>query len=129
MILLATCAIIWIALEPSKLTPKAKKAINRSQQEMIISDISIWEISVLTRRKRLVIDDTAAGFMNLIIQSLNCHIQPITPEIAKLSVHLGAEINNDPADRLIAATPIIENAPVITVDQNLRDAAILETIW
>jgi PIN domain nuclease of toxin-antitoxin system len=96
---------------------------------MIICDISIWEISMLIRRKRLVIDDTAAGFMNLIIQSLKCHVQPITPEIAELSVHLGAEINNDPADRLIAATSIIKNAPVITADQNLREAAILETIW
>lgn len=129
MILLDTCAIIWDALETSKLTQKAKKAIKNSESELIICDISIWEISMLIKRKRLVFDDTASGFINLLLQSRNFHIQEITPEIAELSVNFGSEINHDPADRLIAATSILRNAPIITADQNLRNATILETIW
>ncbi len=129
MILLDTCAIIWIALEPGKLTPKAKKAIKRYENELIICDISIWEISMLINKKRLIVDDTASGFINLLIQSQNYQVQQITPEIAELSVNFGAEINNDPADRLISATSILRNTPIITADQNLRDATILETIW
>jgi len=129
MILLDTCAIIWNALEPSKLTPKAKKEIRQAEDELIICDISIWEISMLIKRKRLIVDDTASGFINLIIQSQNYQIQQITPEIAELSVNFGAEINNDPADRLIAATSVLNNTPIITADQNLRDATIVETIW
>lgn len=129
MILLDTCAIIWIALDPGKLSPKAKNAIKRPEGERMICDISIWEISMLIVRKRLIIDDTAAGFVNSVIQSLDLRIQPITAEIAELSVHFGAEINNDPADRLIAATSIIQNAPIVTADRNLREATIVETIW
>ncbi len=129
MILLDTCAIIWNALEPDKLTPKAKKAIKRSENELIICDISIWEISMLISRNRLIVDDTAAGFINLLIQSQNYQVQQITPEIAELSVNFGTELNNDPADRLIAATSVLRNTPVITADQNLRNATIIETIW
>jgi len=129
MILLDTCAIIWIALEPGKLTSKAKKAIKRYENELVICDISIWEISMLINRKRLIVDDTASGFINLLIQSQNYQVQQITPEIAELSVNFGTEINNDPADRLIAATSILRNTPIITADQNLRNATILETIW
>ena len=129
MILLDTCAIIWNALEPNKLTPKAKKAIKHDKDELIICDISIWEISMLIKRKRLIVDDTASGFVNLIIQSQNYQIRQITPEIAELSVNFGAEINNDPADRLIAATSILNNIPIITADKNLRNATILKTIW
>lgn len=129
MILLDTCAIIWNALEPSKITSKAKKAIKLFENELIICDISIWEISMLIKRKRVIVDATASGFINLIIQSQNYQIQQITPEIAELSVNFGAEINNDPADRLIAATSILYNAPIVTADQNLRDGTILETIW
>lgn len=129
MILLDTCAIIWDALETSKLSSKAKKAIKHSESELIICDISIWEISMLIKRKRLVVDGTASGFINLLLQSRNYHIQGITPEIAELSVNFGSEINNDPADRLIAATSILRNAPIITADQNLRASVILETIW
>ncbi len=129
MILLDTCAIIWTALAPSKLTPKAKKEIKRCENELVICNISIWEISMLINRKRLIVDDTASGFINLLIQSQNYQIQQITPEIAELSVNFGSEINNDPADRLIAATSILKNMPIITADKNLRNATMLETIW
>ena len=129
MIVLDTCAIIWGALETSKLSPLATKAIKHARNELIICDISFWEISMLIKRKRLEVDETASGFITLLLQSRNFHIQEITPEIAELSVNLGPEINNDPADRIIAATSILMNAPVITADQNLREATLLETIW
>lgn len=129
MTLLDTCTIIWDALDPDQLTAKAKKTIEQAQGELMICDISIWEISMLIKRKRIVIDDTASGFINLLLQSRNFHVQGITPEIAELSVNFSQEINNDPADRLIAATSILKNAPIITADQNLRDTALLSTIW
>ena len=129
MILLDTCAIIWDALEASKLSPDARNTIELNEKSLIICDISIWEIAMLIKRKRLVLDDTAAGFINLLLQSRNYFIQEITPEIAELAVNFGSEINNDPADRLIAATSILGNAPIVTADENLRGATMVETIW
>ncbi len=129
MIVLDTCAIIWDALDQNKLTPKARKAIKQTESELIICDISIWEISMLIKRNRIEINNTASEFINLLLQSRNFHVQGITPEIAELSVNFGQEINNDPADRLIAATSILRNAPIITADKNLRDTEILATIW
>ena len=129
MILLDTCAIIWDALDASKLSPAAKSAVEHNESELIICDISIWEISMLIKRKRLEVADTASGFINLLLQSRNYLVQEITPEIAELSVNFGPEINSDPADRLIAATSILGNAPIVTADVNLRSAPILKTIW
>jgi PIN domain nuclease of toxin-antitoxin system len=129
MILLDTCAIIWDALQPGKLSSAAKSAIESHEQELIICDISIWEISMLIKKKRLVVDDTASGFINLLLQSRNFLVRAITPEIAELSVNFGSEINNDPADRLIAATSILLNAPVVTADKYLRKASFLKTVW
>lgn len=129
MILLDTCVIIWDALNSSKLSADAKNAIERNEQELIICDISIWEISMLVKKKRLVVVDSASGFINLLLQSRNYLVQEITPEIAELSVNFGSEINNDPADRLIAATSVLGNAPIVTADKNLRAASMLETIW
>jgi len=129
MILLDTCAIIWDALAPDKFSDDANRAIKLKEQELMICDISIWEISMLIKKKRLVVDNTASGFINLLLQSRNYLVQDITPEIADLSVNLGSEINQDPADRLIAATSILNNAPLVTADENLRRATVLETIW
>ena len=93
------------------------------------SDISIWEISMLIKKKRLRIDTTAAIFINLYLQSRNISIQSISPEIAELSVNFDHAINNDPADRIIAATSLINNAQLITSDKNLRASKLLDTIW
>ncbi len=129
MILLDTCTIIWDALEPSKLSLNANKAIEDAGNDLIICDISIWEIAMLINRNRLAVDSTPSEFIKLILQSRNFRIQDITPLIAELSVNFGPEINNDPADRLISATSILLNTPLITADKNLRNATLIETIW
>ena len=84
---------------------------------------------MFVKRNRLTIDTTASNFINLFLQSRNIQVQSITPEIAELSVNFSSEINNDPADRLIAATSLIRNASIITSDNNLRDFEMLDTIW
>lgn len=129
MIVLDTCAIIWDALEARKLTAKAKKAIERHSDELLICDISFWEIAMLVNRKRLLVDFAVSGFLRLVREARNFHVQEITPEIAELSAGFGSQISADPADRLIAATSIVRNAPIITADQNLRDARVVQTIW
>ena len=129
MIVIDTCAVIWDALNPGRLSSAAKSAIEYHEHELVICDISIWEISMLIKRKRLVLDDTVAGFINLLLQSRSYLVRAITPEIAELSVNFTAELNNDPADRLIAATSVLLNAPVVTADKNLRDSSFVETIW
>ena len=131
MITMDTCAIIWDALEPGKLSAKAKKAINKADDSnaLIMCDISIWEISMLVKRKRIEVDETPANLLRLILSSRNYTVVNISPEIAELSVNLDDNINSDPADRLIAATSILKQAPVVTADKNLRNATILETVW
>ena len=111
MILLDTCTIIWEALNPSELSQKAATAIHTAndQKTLMMSDISIWEISMLIKKQRLQVNTSAAHFIKLFIQSKNIRVQPITPEIAELSVNFGAGINQDLADRIIAAT--VKNIP------------------
>ena len=131
VILLDTCAIIWDALDQAKLSDKAKAAITKADEHngLIISDISIWEISMLIKRSRIVVATSAADFVNLFLESRNISVVSISPEIAELSTNFGSEINNDPADRIIAATSIIHNAQLITADSNLRNSEIIDTIW
>ena len=131
MILMDTCAIIWDALEPSKLTAVATSAIEKADKHnaLIIADISIWEISMLIKKKCLEVNSTAAHFLHLFLQSRNVSVQSISPEIAELSVNFSSKINSDPADRIIAATSIIHNSQLVTSDQNLRASELLNTVW
>jgi PIN domain nuclease of toxin-antitoxin system len=52
-----------------------------------------------------------------------------TAEITALSVSIQAGLPKDPADRIIAATAMIESTPLVTADAEIRAAKIVETIW
>ena len=52
VIVLDTCAIIWDALRADRLTTKAKQTLKAAEadNELVISDISIWEIAMLVSK-------------------------------------------------------------------------------
>ena len=131
MILLDTCAIIWDALDRAQLSDKALSAMNRADESntLIVSEISIWEIAMLIHKERIKIATTATNFVNLYLQTRNISVIPISPEIADLSVNLELGTNKDPADRIIAATSITQNAQLVTADQNLIASKIVDTLW
>ncbi len=84
---------------------------------------------MLVKRKRIEVDESSVNLIRIILSSRNYTVVNITPEIAEMSVNLDSTINGDPADRLIAATSILKQAPVVTADQNLRNATVFETVW
>ncbi len=129
--MLDTHIIIWNAIKPEHLSKKAKNAITTANKTdgIIISDISFWEIAMLINKKRLEIEIPYLEFIGLIRASNNFQIKEITPEIAELSTKFPAEINLDPADRIICATSILSNAPLVTADSNLRKSKLVKTIW
>lgn len=131
MILLDTCAIIWDGLKQSKLTSKALQAIESASNNnaLLVADISFWEIAMLVKKDRIEIPTKAAHFIQLFLKARNPLILPISPEIADLSVNLPPELNNDPADRIIAATAILHNARLVTADENLLQSELIDTIW
>jgi len=131
MVIVDTHIIIWEALDPEKLSKKAKFAFDEANEStgIILCDISLWEISMLITKKRLEIEIPFLDFMDLIRTTRNYKIQSITPEIADISTNLSFEINSDPADRIIAATSIYSNSGLITADKNLRSSKLISTIW
>ena len=131
MILLDTCAVIWDALDPQQLSYRALDVINQAGEfnALIISDITIWEVAMLVQKERIKIDVNAANFINLYLQTRNISVVQISPEIADLSVRFGAEINKDPADRIICATARVRNAQLVTADKNLLSSGLINTIW
>lgn len=131
MITLDTHVIIWNALNPALLSKTARKVIARANDTdgIIFCEISLWEIAMLMKKKRLVIDISYIEFINLLKASNNYHFKGLSPETAELSTSLPPEINRDPADRMICATAIVNNSSLVTADRNLRKAGSIRTIW
>ncbi len=131
MITVDTHVIIWNALKPSLLSRNAKKAIEKANDSegILFCEISLWEIAMMIKMKKLIIDISYLEFIKLLRAANNYIFKELTPEIVGLSVDLPAEINRDPVDRIICATSILNNTQLVTADKNLRKAKSLKTIW
>ena len=131
MVVADTHVIVWNALAPEKLSTKARKQFDEANETdgIIFCDIFLWEIAMLLEKKRLVIDAPFLEFIELLKMTVHYNFKPISPEIADLSAILSPIINSDPADRLISATSIYMNAPLITADKNIRRSRKVKTIW
>lgn len=131
MILLDTHILIWDALAPERLSPAATTSLQQANQGdgMLIADISLWEIAMLMQKGRLQVAAESHTFLNLILAANRLTVQPISAQIASLATQLPRLVNADPADRLIVATAIAAQAPLVTADRNLHHAARVPIIW
>ena len=131
MIVVDTHIIIWDALEPERLSRKSKQAISRVNREhgILFCEISLWEIAMLMKKGRIQVETGYLEFIRLVLESNNYTLRGVTPEIAELSTQLDSDVSLDPADRIIAATAILEKARLVTSDRNLRKAEKIPTIW
>lgn len=129
MLVADTCALIFDALAPDRLSTAARAAIDAADADgtLCCSDISLWEISVLVHRGRLDPGTSTLEFLRLVVASRRLRVVAISPEIADLAGSL--ELHGDPADRVIAATAIHLSGSVVTSDQKLRGSTLLRTVW
>jgi len=133
MLMLTICdthILIFWQDAPQRLSDKAKTALNKGLQKksLACSDISFWEIAMLISSGRLRNDISSSQYMNDLKLVLSLSVLPITPEIAELSQQKIFS-HKDPADRLIAATAIHHNAPLVSADKKLKNVESLTVIW
>ena len=72
------------------------------RQRLAISDIVLWELAMLIRKGRVVMDLDGPQFQRWL---RNLTVIPITLEIARKSAQL--DFSSDPADEIIAATSVV----------------------
>jgi len=132
LIICDTNVLLFWADRRDRLTFSAQKALQsgRAEGNLACCAISFWEIAMLFRKCRLVLpaQHTPTSYMEDIVESLGLNILQLTPAIAALA-ESGIVSHGDPGDRLIAATAIAHQAPLLTADEKLRATFGLQCIW
>jgi PIN domain nuclease of toxin-antitoxin system len=130
LILLDTHVVIWLGLEPARISKHARTAIDRSRQEgtgLAVSGITLLEITLLSGKKRINFSPSLEAFLTDV--ETRFIVLPISARICVRSSSLPLSYPNDPADRIIGATALVEGIPLITADREIRKSRALSTIW
>lgn len=118
MIVLDTHAAIWFAIDEG-LGRQSEKMADRAlaSDRLAVSAFSFWELAMLIAKGRLRSFKSAAEERAKWVGS-GIRELPLTGEIAILAAELTG-LNGDPADRIIAATAIANDATLVTADAKL----------
>jgi len=130
VILLDTHVVIWLALEPGRISKRARAAIQETRQRgegLAISDITLLEIATIENKGRIKLNASLEAFLAEI--EARFIVLPITGRICVNALALPAAYPRDSADRVIGATALVEGFPLITADDGIRRSKTLKTIW
>lgn len=117
-LLLDTCALIWWTLDQQKLSDKVLSTLN--EQELSVSSISIWEVGIKIKNKKLDIGMSIKTYLDKLRDVSTLKILPVTEEIWVKNLNLAWD-HRDPADRTIVATADLTQTWIVTSDQMISE--------
>jgi len=130
VILIDTHVVVWLAFEQHRLSKNARGAIDHARQNgegLAISDITLWELATLAGKDRIRLEISLESFLAEV--EARFVVLPITGRVCVRALGLPAAYPKDPADRIIAATALVEGLSLLTADRGIRRARALRTIW
>jgi PIN domain nuclease of toxin-antitoxin system len=126
MLLLDTCAIIWMVLE-EPMASTAVAAITRASVvgSVLVSPVSGWEVGLLATRRRAPLSfrpDPIIWFERLLLRP-GIRAVELEHRVAVSAAFLPGRLHDDPADRLLVATARQLRVPLVTRDRRILDYA------
>ena len=125
--LLDTHVLLWLLTDPDQLGKKAREVIENSENQLLWSAASFWEITVKISLGKLTLELDWVTTLELEKKRLRIRDLPI------LWQHCQAQLNlpwhhRDPFDRLLICQALSEQATLITRDQSIRRYKV-KTLW
>jgi PIN domain nuclease of toxin-antitoxin system len=129
LILLDTHVVIWQAGQPDKLSKAATAAMVEARRGdgLAISGVTLLEVAMLSSKGCINLTTSLEEFMYALERRFV--VLPITGRVCILAFDLPSNYPNDPVDRIIGATALVEGLTLITADAAIRKSKAVPTIW
>ena len=126
-LLLDTCTVLWATMTPGALSAKARGLIADPQNEILVSAISAWEISTKVRLGKLPGAEQLEAEYMTVMGRAGFTLVAMDTAMALRAGRLRAE-HRDPFDRMLAATALSEDIPILSPDVQL-DSFGVRRVW
>ena len=115
-LLLDTCALLWLASSPERISADVRRQITESETRYV-SSMTFWEIVFKCQIGKLKLGLDPVVWLKRVERKFALTVVGVSHEMmvnaALLPLH-----HRDPADRFIIATALKMNLPVVTNDNN-----------
>lgn len=125
-LLLDTHALIWFAEADSRLSSKAKKAIELPENSKEISMATLWEMAIKTGLGKLYLSRP----LSMIISEIEANGFELLPIKAEhiLQVETLQDIHRDPFDRMLIGQALSEDMVLIS-NEDVFDKYGINRLW
>jgi PIN domain nuclease of toxin-antitoxin system len=131
MILLDTHTWLWLLHDPSQLSREANQliALEESQNGIVVSAISVWEIAVKSGLGKLTLPLPIEEWYALAQTHSGIVIEPLNPLDAIASSLVPEPFHKDPADRILVAIARRYDIPFVSCDGKILSYPHVRGIW
>lgn len=126
-LLLDTCALLWLVLDPDRLSRNARAALVTANGGLHVSAFSALEIAIKHAKGKLRLPMSPAAWYARALDAYDIRDVPVTSDIA-LRAPLVDMAHGDPADRVIVATAIVEHMDIVTGDERIAACGTVRVI-
>ncbi len=130
-VVLDTHTALWSVFDRKRISQTALQAIRRSVsagKPLLVSAISIVETIYLVERGRIPLDAYRKLEAALRDPATGLIVAPVDEDVAQAVFRVPRQIVPDMPDRIIAATALRHDLPLLTRDLRIQAAGI-KTIW
>ncbi|HZC22166.1 MAG TPA: type II toxin-antitoxin system VapC family toxin [Candidatus Binatia bacterium] len=116
--LLDTHIWFWSYIERSRISKRVARALADPQNELWLSPVSVWELTILIRKGRFRVQPDISTWVRKSMSDLQLFEAPLTVDVA-LAIPSINFSHGDPADQFLAATAKVFDLTLITADDHL----------
>ena len=130
-LLLDTHALLWALISPDQLSKKAVRAIESPDNEIYVSTLSLWEISIKFNLGKIALKGiTPADLPDAIERTGFQLLAPTANEYASF-YQLPRHVHKDPFDRMLIWQSLQQSLTLVTMDGDIGayQSLGLQTLW
>ncbi len=117
-----------VQLADDTLSAARKALLQGSSAPIVVSQMSLWELSKLIELGRVVPEgESPLHYLRRFEGHPRLRIEGLTAEVLARTIEIAPQMHKDPADQVIVATALVHKAVLLTNDTKIRSLDWLET--
>ncbi len=128
-VVLDTHALYHAVDSPGELTAAGRSAVEDPANELLISAITAWKFGLHAQHGKIEFAGGVDRWVDAALTSLGVRVVPVDVSIVRQTFKLAGFDRRDPADRIVVATALVEDAVLVTRDEWMVRWTGVRTVW